>query len=114
MEPFLAAERKKRSKKFYAFFALLVLAFMAALVYLINLSSDNTSDTPPVTDTVKSVQSAKVQLSYLATGLGSPTAIASINQPTDHRLFVADRSGIIRIINLDGGVAAEPFLDISS
>jgi hypothetical protein len=44
-------------------------------------------------------------------GLGYPIDVKNCG---DDRLFVADKSGIIRIINEDGTVRPVPFLDISS
>ena len=52
----------------------------------------------------------KVELVKFASGLTDPTAIVS--HPGDLRLFVLDRSGVIRVINPDGTVTASPFLDI--
>jgi glucose/arabinose dehydrogenase len=53
-----------------------------------------------------------VQLALVATGLPSPTAIVSTGQANDERLFVLDRSGIIRIVDEQGKVADKSFLDI--
>lgn len=45
-----------------------------------------------------------------ASGLTAPVSIASAG---DERLFVAEQAGRIRLINADGSVEAQPFLDIS-
>lgn len=49
-----------------------------------------------------------------ATGLTRPTAIASSDDRSDHRLFVTEQQGTIRIIDNVGKVAGQPFLDIQS
>lgn len=54
-----------------------------------------------------------VQLALMATGLPNPTGIVATNQSSDRRLFVLDRSGIIRIVTKDGKVLDTPFLDLS-
>ena len=60
----------------------------------------------------KPLNPPKVELVKFASGLTDSTAIVS--HPGDKRLFVLGRSGIIRIVNLDGSLASTPFLDISS
>lgn len=54
----------------------------------------------------------RISLALVATGLGKPTAIVSTPDPTDPRLFVADRAGVIRIIDGAGQPQQNPFLDI--
>lgn len=56
--------------------------------------------------------SARIGLTLLASGLGSPTGIVSTPDSGDSRLFIVDRAGLIRIINENGVVEKEPFLDI--
>ena len=46
-----------------------------------------------------------------ATGLNKPVAIENAG---DDRLFIAERPGIIRIVERDGSVAPTPFLNITS
>ncbi len=46
----------------------------------------------------------------LATGLASPTAMEFA---PDGRLFVAEKAGTLRVIDQDGQLAPEPFVDIS-
>lgn len=53
-----------------------------------------------------------VQLVKFASGLTDQTGIAS--HSGDKRLFVLDRSGVIRIVSQNGAVAKTPFLDIRS
>jgi len=54
----------------------------------------------------------KVGAALVATGLQKPTAIVTTNDPNDPRLFVLERQGIIRVINAQGQLDAQPFLDI--
>ena len=54
----------------------------------------------------------RIGLTLLASGLGSPTGIVSTPDPSDSRLFIVDRAGVIRIINEKGVVEREQFLDI--
>jgi len=51
----------------------------------------------------------ELSLDQVAAGFSSPTDIANAG---DSRLFVAQRSGLIRILNADFEIEAEPFLDI--
>lgn len=57
------------------------------------------------------INEPKLALRNWATGLDEPTALASCG---DDRLFVVERSGVIKIISDSMTVEAEPFLDISS
>ena len=47
----------------------------------------------------------------IATGFANPTAVTNAGDGSE-RLFVVERVGRIRIVNSDGSVAPEPFLDI--
>lgn len=53
--------------------------------------------------------SAQSEMVPFATGLQNP---AGITHAGDERLFVIDQEGYIRIVNMDGTIHAEPFLDI--
>lgn len=55
-----------------------------------------------------------IRLSLFASGLTNITGIYSTGQSDDRRLFVLDRSGLVRIVDKDGQVVAQPFLDISA
>lgn len=52
----------------------------------------------------------QIQLTEFATGLNQPLSITNMG---DERLFVLEQGGQIQIVNPDGGINAEPFLDIS-
>ena len=52
-----------------------------------------------------------ISLTSFATGLDEPVDIANAG---DDRLFVVERSGLIRIVQSDGTVLPTPFLDISA
>src|SRR4051812_34309824 len=55
----------------------------------------------------------QVQLIQIATGLQTPTNIAF--PPDDSgRIFVVEETGTIHIVNSDGSVEPEPFLDLSN
>ena len=56
----------------------------------------------------------EVEVEELYTGLGDITDIQSTPIPNDERLFVATRSGQIKIVDMFNGVLPTPFLDISS
>jgi glucose/arabinose dehydrogenase len=105
-------EVKNHNKKFYIALTALGLLLLLSLA-IINWPQQPAKSTPN-TAIAKKINPPHVQLSLLATGLSSPTAIVSTNQPQDHRLFVTDRAGVIRIVQPDGSVASSPFLDISS
>jgi glucose/arabinose dehydrogenase len=55
-----------------------------------------------------------VSLTTFASGLNEPVAIAFSPVVTDTRMFVAERGGVIRIVQPNGSVNATPFLDISA
>ena len=48
-----------------------------------------------------------------AVGLAQPVDIAFTGIPTDTRMFVVERAGVIRIVLTDGTVLPTPFLDIN-
>lgn len=52
----------------------------------------------------------QIQLQEFASGLNQPLSIANMG---DERLFVLEQGGQIRILNADGSINEEPFLDIS-
>src|SRR5438132_13359865 len=64
------------------------------LLYLLNRSPQSPPTTPPTPPTAQ--VTAKPELKLFASGLTDPTAIASTNQVSDRRLFVASRDGISR------------------
>jgi glucose/arabinose dehydrogenase len=70
---------------------------------------------PPAVDPALSARNAgapsSVGLRLVAEGFTQPVVLV---QPNDHsgRLFVADQPGVIRVINPDGTLRPEPFLDI--
>ena len=57
------------------------------------------------------ISAQNVQIELFATGLTSPV---NIKHAGDDRLFVAERTGYIRIANIDGTVNSTPFLDIGT
>ena len=61
-----------------------------------------TPPTVPVADTV--------QLTKIGGGFGRPVLVTA--PPGDPRLFVVDQTGIIRVVDADGNLLPEPFLDI--
>jgi glucose/arabinose dehydrogenase len=69
--------------------------------------------TAPSADRVHGSAPSAVDLTLLADGFTQPVALVHAN---DHsrRLFVIDQPGLIRVINADGTLRPEPFLDIRS
>lgn len=55
--------------------------------------------------------SQTIELSLFANNFDEPV---EVSHTTDNRLFVVEKSGIIKILNNDGTVNTTPFLDISS
>ncbi len=55
--------------------------------------------------------SQTIELNQVANTFNEPVEMAHAN---DNRLFIVEKSGIIKILNNDGSVNATPFLDISS
>ncbi|HJQ08769.1 MAG TPA: PQQ-dependent sugar dehydrogenase [Candidatus Saccharimonadales bacterium] len=72
------------------------------------------SATPPVAPSTTNTKAPVIAAKLVAKGLQAPVAIASTNDTADKRLFVVERTGIIRTIAADGTVAAQPFLDIKA
>jgi glucose/arabinose dehydrogenase len=90
---------------------LILLIGIAGLIYLQTAKRPIApTDSNPVTQIDH--QAPKVKLSLLATGLPNPTGIVASGVSDDDRLFVLDRQGIIRIVNQDGSIIPEAFLDI--
>jgi len=55
--------------------------------------------------------SQNVNIDIFASGFNSPTAIEHAG---DARLFVLERAGVIKILDENGTINTNPFLDISS
>ncbi len=64
--------------------------------------------------TTKPLQPPKVETVAFATGLSAPTDIKNSGAANDTRLFVAEQSGKIKILDQYGAVQAQPFLDSSN
>jgi glucose/arabinose dehydrogenase len=59
------------------------------------------------------VPPAPITLAPFASGFQEPLDIKFTPMPTDTRMFVAERAGVIRIVEPNGTVLPTPFLDIS-
>ena len=81
---------------------LLMLAGVAAC------DDDSTSLLGPLSDSERSVG-----LSLVASGFTSPVALVAVPDSSG-RLFVVDQTGVIRILQSNGSLVTQPFLDISS
>ncbi|MBA2336544.1 MAG: PQQ-dependent sugar dehydrogenase [Acidimicrobiia bacterium] len=73
-------------------------------------TSTSTTAAPPTT-TAPPAPLQGLSLETVATGLHQPTAMASA--PNDPRLFVTERTGMIRVIDQANGLRPEPFLDLT-
>ncbi|HEX2780139.1 MAG TPA: PQQ-dependent sugar dehydrogenase [Gemmatimonadaceae bacterium] len=78
--------------------------------------SDSATPTAPLpegaaADRVHGTAPSSIELTMVAEGLTQPVALTHANDNTG-RLFVVDQIGQIRIIDRDGTLRAEPFLDI--
>ncbi|XMO86696.1 PQQ-dependent sugar dehydrogenase [Algibacter sp. AS12] len=58
--------------------------------------------------------SQSVNLVSFASGFSQPVEISITNTVDDSRLFIIEKSGVIKILNENGSVNTTPFLDISS
>ena len=65
---------------------------------------------PPETARAATVD---IQLQSFATGLDQPIDLTGSPIAGDNRLFVAQRGGVIRVVNANGTVASGNFLDVS-
>lgn len=74
-------------------------------------STTRSTTAPPPTTTAPPARLQGLALETVATGVHQPTAIAST--PGDPRLFVAERTGIIRVIDPGNRLRPEPFLDLT-
>ena len=68
----------------------------------------------PAKSETQALQPPVTQLKAVAGGFVQPTVITAAPKSTDRRIFIVEQGGIIKIIQADGSVAAQPFLDISS
>lgn len=74
-----------------------------------------TSQTPaPQSTPIKTLKTPAVGAKQVASGLQSPTGIVSTGNTSDKRLFVIERSGVIRIITPGEDSAPQTFLDIQN
>ncbi|HII15088.1 MAG TPA: PQQ-dependent sugar dehydrogenase [Nanoarchaeota archaeon] len=88
--------------------AILITALLA-IILVLGYSAFYRYISPPA----PSIESfGEVGIKLIADGLASPADIAFPDDETG-RLFVADRPGIVKLINSDGSVQDEPFLDIT-
>ena len=101
-----------------------IVPLVAALLILSACSPDAGDDGPPMgpgttapppvgaTTTMQpSAPLAGLELALIAEGFDQPTYATAL--PGDDRIFVLEKTGLIRILR-DGVVAAEPFLDLSA
>ena len=58
--------------------------------------------------------SQTIELQSFASGFSNPVEIVNSRTPSDNRLFIVEKSGIIKILNENGTVNATPFLNIDS
>lgn len=94
---------------------------IAALTIVVAACQDNATPTSPpaalVTtssaDRMRGSAPPAVELTLVADGFTQPVGLVHAN---DHsrRLFVIDQPGLIRVIDADGTVRPEPFLDLTS
>lgn len=76
--------------------------------------SSTTTTVAPTTTTTTTTTLAPLQglaLEPIASGLAQPTVVAA--PPDDARLFVAERTGEVRLVDPTSGLVEEPFLDLS-
>lgn len=103
-----------RYKKYGLLLApILVIAILTITIgYFLRPDAPTTQPASTPAPSSPGLNPAKVELVLFAQGLPNPTAIVS--RDGDKRLYVLDQTGLIRLVNPDGSVAASPFLDISS
>jgi len=94
------------------FLLLLSIIVVAILSLFVWNKGSNTKSTDSTATSSAQAKTPRIGLTLIATGLGSPTAIASTRITSDRRLFIVDRLGLIRIINEEGQIEKTPFLDI--
>lgn len=89
--------------------AVLILVLTTVILLVSNLSASSEAvNNESAAQTDKII----VSLALYATGLKDPVGIANAG-PNDDRLFVLERSGIIRIVRANGSVDATPFMTIT-
>ena len=107
-------------------FTRLIAAWLLAAGFLIPLIAQSaairTQEATPVAESTETGPAhlggdlpgdPQIQLVEVASGLQSPVNVAF--PPDDSgRIFVVEQGGTIRIINADGSVEPEPFLDLSA
>jgi glucose/arabinose dehydrogenase len=95
-----------QAKRWFAGVGVVVFAYLVAVF-------DMAFTWPRPVQPLRPAGSLGVSLTPFANGLDEPVAIAFSGVPTDTRMFVVERSGVIRIVQSSGTVLPTPFLDIS-
>jgi glucose/arabinose dehydrogenase len=75
------------------------------------LAVGTTAATTPTTAAAPSGDVPDLTAAEIASGFVFPTFVGS--PPGDDRIFVAERAGVIRVVDPGGSVRGEPFLDLS-
>lgn len=70
--------------------------------------------TAPVKVEKPALKPPVVELKPIASGFSQPVVITATPAKNDKRIFIVEQGGAIRIIQADGTVVSQPFLDISS
>ncbi len=108
-------------KRFRLFFALALIAMIAlgesGFVLASAQQTDPAATATPLADVATPggtlPNNPSIQLVKVAGGLADPVNLASANDGSS-RLFIVERVGMIRVIDKDGNLLPDPYLDISA
>ena len=108
-------------KRFRLFFALALIAMIALGESGFMLASAQQTDPAATATPLADVatpggtlpNNPSIQLVKVAGGLADPVNLARANDGSS-RLFIVERVGMIRVIDKDGNLLPDPFLDISA
>ena len=94
---------------------ILILVVLLVAVCLVLVIIDRPKSSPATQpESTTSLHSPVVQPRLIVTGLQSPTAIVSTNQPSDKRLFVVERKGVVNVLDTTKQSKPKVFLNIAS
>lgn len=101
---------KQQRKIFLIIIGFTILMVLTILLWALFNNSKKITTTPAKPTVV--LNKPKIALSPFANGFTLPTSIVTTSVKADSRLFISEQAGIIRIVNKNGQITNQNFLDI--
>lgn len=108
----ITTERTHRGRNILLLVAL-GLVVMAGTIIALKLTMGVNEPSTPQKTPITTLRDPVITTDEVASGFTSPTAIISTGQPSDRRLFIVERTGLIRFVSPPDKAAPRTFLDIS-